>query len=120
MTLLTPTQGQGLLLNGNLEGLHLLILGCLLPVSGESLHLLTQLCWTGFTPFGRFALWLWYGVTRPSSTIINAIWLGFLLLQDRSFLRELMKYGQLTILPPYLVWCEVNNISAKTVFKEML
>lgn len=72
------------------------------------------------TPFGRFSLCLWYGVTRPSRTIMDSIRLGVLFLRERSFLRDLIMCGQLTMLPPYLVWWEVEEISSKTVFQNIL
>lgn len=50
----------------------------------------------------------------------DAMYLGVTFLRDRRFLRDLMTRGHLTMLPPYLVWWDVDDMSAKTVFKDML
>lgn len=101
-------------LDGEFEGLHLFMDGCLWPLGGEPARFLT----TCFLPMGE--LDTCYGPKRPSRRMIEAIYLGVLTLREQSFLRLLMTSSHLQIHPPWLVRCPVNYISAKTLFKEML
>lgn len=77
------------------------------------------------------ALCLWYGVTRPSTTMLNAIWLGCLLLRKSRGLLLRMTYPgaglvplwrppHLDIHPPQLVRQDVDEMRAKTVFHDKL
>lgn len=132
---------DGLSYEGNLDGLYLLKSGRrilrLLRVSrgvGGDLALGLTHLHLELDPLPEFfmaALWLWYGVTRPSTTMLNAIHLGWLRLSKTrglllritypgAGLRPLWRPPHLNMHPPQLVRHEVDDMRAKTVFQEKL